>query len=932
MKNAKKFTLCKHLPAFLLVCFFALSALIFGEGFAIRSAAADGYVYDLKGRTIRYLDTYNIITIKDSTGGGSITELKIEENAKVTLESGSISGVSVGGELIINGGSISYVNRLLGAEAPGSVTMNGGTINGRVTGVAFTLNGGTIDGNSHCISTGWSVVEETSKFIMNGGTILAPKGRAIAIQAGSDVVINAGTINAAIAIGVYEPTWAGKEDSSAYSTDVTSCFDEYRIGKPATLTINNGTINGGTATGSEFDNLNGAALELGGLTSITIKGGSFKGSVKIYHSDALTIDKATFTNTLWLDRGSAKGPNKSITILGGNFQNGLDIDESLGDSTVLIKNGTFSSTDDEALSITSKGNGHTTVTIENGTFSSVNRPAVQTNSYKDSSSGLMGSNTVTIENGTFKSTDGSSVAIDENSTFTVKGGTFTGTLYCVASSTASTSPLKLFGGTFYPVNSTERARIILSTNSSSLDILSTLASGYCFKLAGDSEDYLSEDQVWGSSIKVQSGTQQFRLAFKDPDYMEGAKVYSDTKFVTDGSSFGSLPTPPARTGYTFKGWSLPNPVGSTTISDSMVTSSSIFHWKTSKGDYRNYHGVKNSNVGAIWLNAIWEKTSTTPTPTPTPSTGTTYKVSFNANGGKKVASTKKLKTGQVYGALPKTSRKGYTFLGWYTAKTKGTKVTAKTKFTRKSNLTLYAHWKYTTYKITYKTQKGKLSGKYKKTYQMITKTFKLPTPKRTGYTFRGWSTSASKFKKVTQIKKGTTGNKTFYAWWKKNTSTTTPSKTTTYKAPGLTRKYVVGVDIPAEEYYMKPTHSYSTEIVIYKNGKTKCFYDQDTCGYSTIITLSKGTSVSYKGFTAVPISQSKKLASTKKEGMFKVGFHIPAGTYTLKSSEGSDEGYYYIYNSSKPNADYDIKGFTGTTTITLKKGQYLKLSFATIVQ
>ena len=66
--------------------------------------------------------------------------------------------------------------------------------------------------------------------------------------------------------------------------------------------------------------------------------------------------------------------------------------------------------------------------------------------------------------------------------------------------------------------------------------------------------------------------------------------------------------------------------------------------------------------------------------------------------------------------------------------------------------------------------------------------------------------------------------------------------------------------------------------------------------------------------------------------MFKVGFHIPAGTYTLKSSEVSDTGFYYIYNSSKPNADYDIESFTGTTTITLKKGQYLKLSFATIVQ
>ena len=64
MKNAKEFTLCKHLPAFLLVCFFALSALVFGEWFAIRSAAADGYVYDLKGRTFSTINAYDFRQIR----------------------------------------------------------------------------------------------------------------------------------------------------------------------------------------------------------------------------------------------------------------------------------------------------------------------------------------------------------------------------------------------------------------------------------------------------------------------------------------------------------------------------------------------------------------------------------------------------------------------------------------------------------------------------------------------------------------------------------------------------------------------------------------------------------------------------------------------------------------------------------------------------
>ena len=915
MKNAKKFTFCKHLPAFLLVCFFALSALIFGEGFAIHSAAADGYVYDIKGQTLSTINVYsfpsNTVTIKDSAGTGSIGELRIHGGYTVTLESGNINTIYMGydtdgGTLIINGGTVHLISESSDSFKSGKTNV--------------IMNGGTIDATDKILYNEGGAVN-VSNFTMNGGTIKTSKGHGISIGYGSNTTVNGGTINAAVAIGsvyVYNSYM-----TDGYTDDISSGFEAQHENRQTFLTINGGTFNGNT-TDSKFGKVEaGAALDIAGLSEVTIRGGSFNGSVLIYHNDKLFIDKATFSNPVWSGKSDSTENNKSITISGGNFKNGLDL-SGKGDSTILIKNGTFSSTDDEALNIENNGDGHNTVTIENGTFSSVNRPALQTNSYKGISTSTKGSNSVTIENGTFKSTESNSVDIDENSTLTIKGGTFTGSLWCDASSTASVSPLKISGGTFYPAKSTEKAKIILSTDSSSLDILSTLTSGYCFKLSGDYTDYFAIDQVQSSKIQVQSGKQLFRIEFADPSYMTGANIYTGTLTLSDGDTFGTLPVP-IRTGYTFQGWVLQG-------SNSLLTSSDIFHWKTTiaTSSYSVRSTFAGNKFSGFWAIAQWQKTSTTPTPTP--STGTTYKVSFNANGGTKVASTKKLKNGQVYGALPKTTRKGYTFLGWYTAKTKGTKVTAKTKFTRKSNLTLYAHWKYATYKITYKPQTGKLSGKYKKTYQMITKTFKLPTPKRTGYTFRGWSTSASKFKKVTQIKKGTTGNKTFYAWWTKNSSASIPSKTATYKASGLTKKYVVGVDIPAGEYYMKPTSSYDTEIVIYKNGKTKSFYDQETFGQSAIITFSKGTSVSYKGLTAVPISQSKKLASTKKEGMFKVGVHIPAGTYTLKSSDGFDEGYYYIYNSSKPNADYDIQSFTGTTTVTLKKGQYLKLSFAKIVQ
>lgn len=72
---------------------------------------------------------------------------------------------------------------------------------------------------------------------------------------------------------------------------------------------------------------------------------------------------------------------------------------------------------------------------------------------------------------------------------------------------------------------------------------------------------------------------------------------------------------------------------------------------------------------------------------------TYYTVRFNANKGKKVETTLTLSYKDTYGKLPKTTREGYRFLGWYTKKSGGTKVTAKTVFKKKDDQVLYAHWK-----------------------------------------------------------------------------------------------------------------------------------------------------------------------------------------------------------------------------------------------
>jgi uncharacterized repeat protein (TIGR02543 family) len=68
------------------------------------------------------------------------------------------------------------------------------------------------------------------------------------------------------------------------------------------------------------------------------------------------------------------------------------------------------------------------------------------------------------------------------------------------------------------------------------------------------------------------------------------------------------------------------------------------------------------------------------------------KLTYNANGCKLSKSSKSVTAGNVYGTLPTPKKTNQTFLGWFTAKTGGSKVTAKTIVPRKTDHTLYAHY------------------------------------------------------------------------------------------------------------------------------------------------------------------------------------------------------------------------------------------------
>lgn len=73
-------------------------------------------------------------------------------------------------------------------------------------------------------------------------------------------------------------------------------------------------------------------------------------------------------------------------------------------------------------------------------------------------------------------------------------------------------------------------------------------------------------------------------------------------------------------------------------------------------------------------------------------TANSYQITFNANGGSVSTSSKTAVYGNVIGTLPTPVRDYYTFGGWYTSASGGTKVTSSTVMQTAGAVALYAHW------------------------------------------------------------------------------------------------------------------------------------------------------------------------------------------------------------------------------------------------
>lgn len=219
---------------------------------------------------------------------------------------------------------------------------------------------------------------------------------------------------------------------------------------------------------------------------------------------------------------------------------------------------------------------------------------------------------------------------------------------------------------------------------------------------------------------------------------------------THGSTLGTLPTPTrastAEYSYTFAGWFTAASDGTQISSATTVTGNVTYyaHWTATK---RSYTATFNGNGGG----------------TPSPSTITKkYNVAL--------------------GTLPTCTRTGYTFLGWYTASSGGTKISTTTVVTK--NITYYAQWSINSYTLTFDPNGGTVTPTSKNLeYNSAYDT--LPTPTRDSdaqytYTFAGWYTAATGGTQVTAATKMAAKDTTVYAHWTSNTRSYTVSYQTTY--------------------------------------------------------------------------------------------------------------------------------------------------------
>lgn len=241
----------------------------------------------------------------------------------------------------------------------------------------------------------------------------------------------------------------------------------------------------------------------------------------------------------------------------------------------------------------------------------------------------------------------------------------------------------------------------------------------------------------------------------DADYDGGEKIIKEVEWGTGIL----LPTPKAREGYKFLGWS------------------------TVSNDAGHIVPARYTVTKDIKLYAVWKRN--------------THYVNFNSAGGSYHPNSMKVAYGDMINSLPSPGTKeGHKFMGWSTVANDYGKIIASSYIVKK-DISLYAVWEKNTYNVTLDARGGifksvsshtiKFSRKYGEAIGRLPAADKLH---REAYEFAGWSKEANDLGQDVNEHAAVKGDLVIYAKWKdiyldvkyyKNEANSSPAKVKSLK-------------------------------------------------------------------------------------------------------------------------------------------------------
>lgn len=281
---------------------------------------------------------------------------------------------------------------------------------------------------------------------------------------------------------------------------------------------------------------------------------------------------------------------------------------------------------------------------------------------------------------------------------------------------------------------------------------------------------------------------------------------------------------------------------------------------------------------------------------------TVYTVTWDAttNGGTCGTATSSVTAGNAVGSLPEASRDGYTFDGWYTKASGGTKISASTVVN--ADVTYYAQFTSVPVTVYYTIiwdanggTCGTASTSVEEGQAISTVMASLPTATKAGdYTFDGWYTAVSGGTKIT-TSTVINADVTYYAHYTATgggggggdcETLAQGTQNAAHTAIDATIGTISTTGGEAQDGYIKLSGSSSQCFVVTaKSGYTIAAGDK-----LTVTVYNKANSAANIGFTINGTAHTKSVAAqTEDQVVYELAStDISAGTVTIKRSASND--------------------------------------------